>query len=66
MNTTDTPANQAHRAHMAELKRQYKAGHSVQDIADYIANVRRAEGRFRGDALRAEFGAWWKEQQQCK
>ena len=65
MNTTDTPANQAQAAHMAELQRQYKSGRSVQDIADYIANVSRTEGKFRGQALRVEFGEWWREQQ-CK
>lgn len=63
MNVTNTPGMQIFNAHMEELKRQYIAGHSVQDIAEYIANVRRTEGRFHGDELRAEFGKWWKEQQ---
>jgi hypothetical protein len=66
MNTTNTPYMQAFNAHMEELKRQYKAGHSVQDIAEYIATVRRNEGRFHGDELRSEFGKWWKTQQKTK
>lgn len=51
---------------MARLKEMYAMGHSTDDIRQYIEGVRSAEGRFRGDALRAEFGKWWKEQQEVK
>ena len=61
----NTPSVIAFQAHMDELKRQYGLGHSVQQIADYIANVSRTEGKFRGAELRSEFGKWWKEQQKC-
>jgi hypothetical protein len=61
-----TPAVRAHQAHMDRLKEMYSMGHSTDDIRQYIDAVRSSEGRFRGDALRKEFGEWWKKQQEVK
>lgn len=61
-----TPATRAHEAHMARLREMYAMGHSTDDIRQYIEGVRSAEGKFRGDALRADFGKWWLQQQEVK
>lgn len=61
-----TPATRAHEGNMERLKEMYRMGKSTEQIREYIENVRRTEGKFRGDALRADFGKWWLQQQEVK
>ncbi|MDE1999576.1 MAG: hypothetical protein KGI52_11670 [Burkholderiales bacterium] len=55
MNTTDTPAIQAHRRHMETLT---SLPRTTQQVEEYLADVRKNEGAYRAKLLRDDYFEW--------